>query len=184
MLVVVALGGCGSPTTGAAPAAHADVETCQRQRQALERRLATAERRIEELESESAAAVPVVETVSPEDATSTAEEIRAQYPRDAFERLFADSAKLMKSARMVPVTRDGRVTGIRLFGMRAGSPLTQLGFHNGDELRSVNGYDLTSPEKTLEAYGALRKATELRIELIRQGRPLRLVLEIVDPPTR
>jgi type II secretory pathway component PulC len=179
-MVVVALGGCGAPAPGAAPAAHGEVESCQRERQALEQRLAAAEQRIEELESESAAVTPV----SADADGGTAEEIRIQFPRDKFDALFSDQAALMKSARAVPASRDGQVTGIRLFGMRPGTALTQLGFQNGDELRSVNGYELTSPEKTLEAYAAVRKASELRIEMIRRGRPLRLVLEIVDPPTR
>jgi type II secretory pathway component PulC len=163
------------------PPAHAEIETCRRERAALELRLAATEQRVEELEREAAPNVAVAP--EPEPTASDVETTRVQFPRDKFDALFQDQKQLMRSARIVPVSENGRVIGLRLFGVRAGEAVSQLGFENGDIVQRVNDRDLSSPEEALEAYGAVRKASELRIDMIRRGRPMRLVIEVVDPAT-
>jgi hypothetical protein len=183
-LALLALTGCGAPAQESRAPSRAELDACLRAQQTLERRLAAAEGRIQELEEERDLSPSVVPIDPPDNELGRAEEIRLQFPRVAFETLFHDQAALMKSARVVPALHDGRVTGLRLLAMRAGSPLAQLGFENGDEVRSVNGLELTTPDKALEAYAAVRSAPELRVELMRRGRPLRLILEILEPRTR
>lgn len=178
LLVAALLAGCGTPAAGVPPS-HAELETCRRERAALERRLTSAEARIDELERETDPPEPTTPDPPPDDA----ETVRIQFPKDKFDSLFQDPKRLMQSGRIVPVQNDGHVTGLRIFGVRPGSPLDQLGFRNGDVVRRVNELDVTSPDKALEAYQAVRQATELRIEMLRQGRPFRLVLEVVEPRT-
>jgi general secretion pathway protein C len=179
ILTATAVASCGAPP-GAPPAAHAEVEACRSERAALERRLAAAEERIDELERESVP--PVAAPAAP--APSDAETVRIQFPKEKFDSLFQDPKRLMQSARIVPVAeRDGRVSGLRIFGVRPGAELDQLGFRNGDIVQRVNELEVTTPENALEAYRVVRNAKELRIDMVRQGRPLRLVLEIVDPAT-
>jgi general secretion pathway protein C len=40
---------------------------------------------------------------------------------------------------------------------------------NGDRLQTINGFDMTSPEKALEAYARLRTADHLTIQVNRKG---------------
>jgi general secretion pathway protein C len=46
-------------------------------------------------------------------------------------------------------------------------------------VREINGFDLTSPERALEAYVSLRSATELRVGLLRSGAPVTRTYVIV-----
>jgi general secretion pathway protein C len=64
--------------------------------------------------------------------------------------------------------------GFRLFGIRPDSPLGVAGFLNGDRVDSINGFEVSTPERALEAYARLRTASHLRIALHRGGKPLGL----------
>lgn len=99
--------------------------------------------------------------------------------RQEVDRALEDHSALMRNARVVPVTGvDGRIAGVRLFGAGGGTYLARLGFESGDLLQTINGYDVTSPEKSLEAYSRLRSADELRVGIVRRGIPMTLVYRI------
>jgi general secretion pathway protein C len=89
--------------------------------------------------------------------------------RSVVDKILADQAELMKSARIVPEKKDGKVVGIRMFGIRPDTLLGTLGFQNGDRLETINGFDMASPEKALEAYARLRTANNLNVKLNRRG---------------
>lgn len=84
-----------------------------------------------------------------------------------------DQADLMRSVRVVPAFVNGR-TYPRLFGIRPDSLLGLLGFHDGDYLESINGFDLSTPERALEAYARLRTADRLEARVERGGRNVTL----------
>lgn len=86
---------------------------------------------------------------------------------------------LLQSVRVVPEQMNGKVVGLRLFGIRPASLLGTLGLKNGDRLESINGFDVTNPEKALEAYARLRTAPHLQLRLQRSGRPLEVDLNII-----
>ena len=98
--------------------------------------------------------------------------------RKLLERLLADTTTLATAARIVPSVRDGKADGFRLFAMRPGSVWIRLGFENGDTVQTINGMDMTSPEKALEIYTRLRSATQLYVRIVRRGQPLTLQIEI------
>jgi general secretion pathway protein C len=85
---------------------------------------------------------------------------------------------LLRSVRVVPEQRDGKIVGLRLFGIRPSSLLGSLGLRNGDRLESINGFSVASPEKALEAYARLRSASRLSVHLDRAGRAVDLNLNI------
>lgn len=89
--------------------------------------------------------------------------------RSVVDKILADQAELMRSARIVPEKKDGKVVGIRLFGIRQDTLLGTLGFQNGDRLETINGFDMASPEKALEAYARLRTANNLNVKINRRG---------------
>jgi type II secretory pathway component PulC len=84
----------------------------------------------------------------------------------------------LRSVRVVPETKDGQVLGLRLFGIRPGSALAQIGLQNSDRVDSVNGFPIGTPEQALEAYGHLRTATTFIIALERRGSPVSLTIHI------
>ena len=89
-------------------------------------------------------------------------------------------AELMRSARIVPEQDEhGTITGVRLFGIRPGSLMAALGFENGDALQTINGFDMTSPERSLEAYSRLRSVSDLRVGISRKGSKVFLDYHIV-----
>ncbi|HET9953086.1 MAG TPA: type II secretion system protein GspC [Polyangiaceae bacterium] len=92
--------------------------------------------------------------------------------RQVVDKILENQAELMKSARIVPEQKDGKVVGIRLFGVRPDTLLGTLGLQNGDRLETINGFNMASPEKALEAYARLRAASELNIKVNRRGSPV------------
>lgn len=97
--------------------------------------------------------------------------------RSAVEALISNPAELMK-ARIFPVREGDRVVGMKLLNIKPGSLLGSLGMQSGDQLTSINGYEMNDPQRMLEAYSKLMKADRLTATLIRQGRPVNIDLSI------
>jgi general secretion pathway protein C len=94
--------------------------------------------------------------------------------RGVVDKVLENQAELMRQARIVPETENGKVVGIRLFGVRPDTLLGVLGMENGDRLEKINGFDMTSPEKALEAYARLRTADHLTVSVNRKGQETNL----------
>ncbi|MCK6586111.1 MAG: general secretion pathway protein GspC [Polyangiaceae bacterium] len=86
---------------------------------------------------------------------------------------------MLGRVRAVPQTDgSGKVTGLRLSGIRPGSLLGSLGIENGDQLKSVNGFELADPKTALEAYSRLMKADHLTVSVVRRGQPMNIDVRI------
>lgn len=92
--------------------------------------------------------------------------------RSVVDKILENQAELMRSARIVPEQKDGKVVGVRLFGIRPDTLLGTLGLQNGDRLETLNGFNMASPEKALEAYARLRTASSLNVKVNRRGSPV------------
>jgi general secretion pathway protein C len=100
--------------------------------------------------------------------------------RGLIDKVLANQAALMRSARIVPHEQNGQVEGVKLYGIRRNSLLGKLGLQNGDLLRSINGYDMTSPDSALEAYSRLRSADNLSVSIQRRRKDMSLSYGIVE----
>ena len=89
--------------------------------------------------------------------------------RSVVDRILENTAALMTQVRIVPEKDGDKSTGIRLFGVKPESLLGVLGMENGDKLQTINGFDMTNPEKALEAYARLRTADHLTVSVNRKG---------------
>lgn len=99
--------------------------------------------------------------------------------RAVVDNILENQAQLMRTARIVPEKgADGKTVGIRLFGVRPNTLLGTLGLQNGDRLETINGFEMASPEKALEAYARLRSANKLTIKITRRGQPVTLDFNI------
>jgi general secretion pathway protein C len=98
--------------------------------------------------------------------------------RAVVDNILENQAQLMRTARIVPEQKDGKVVGIRLFGIRPETLLGKLGLQNGDRLEAINGFEMASPEKALEAYARLRTADSLAVKVTRRGAPVTIDFKI------
>lgn len=98
--------------------------------------------------------------------------------RSVIDKILENQAELMKSARIVPEQKDGKVVGVRMFGIRPDTLLGTLGIQNGDRLETLNGFNMASPEKALEAYARLRTASNLNVKVNRRGAPVSIDFHI------
>jgi len=101
-----------------------------------------------------------------------------QVDRAVVDNILENQAQLMRTARIVPEQKDGKVVGIRMFGIRPDTLLGTLGLQNGDRLESINGFEMASPEKALEAYARLRTAEKLTVKVTRRGQPVTIDFKI------
>jgi general secretion pathway protein C len=119
-----------------------------------------------------AAAVVGGATAVPAEISSKIQKVSANefnVDRQVVDKILENQAELMRSARIVPEQENGKVVGIRLFGIRPDTLLGTLGLENGDRLQTINGFDMASPEKALEAYARLRTADHLTVQVNRRG---------------
>jgi type II secretion system protein C len=73
---------------------------------------------------------------------------------------------LATQARIVPAKKEN---GFRILNIRNGSLYQKIGIQNGDVVRSINGIDISSPDKALEAYSRLQSASKISIDIVRRG---------------
>lgn len=91
--------------------------------------------------------------------------------RSVVNDILEKQAELMRYTRLKPVKDGDKVVGLRMSRIRGGTLLDTLGLKNGDQVQSINGFDLTDPQKALEAYGRLRTADRLTLKVVRGGSP-------------
>lgn len=99
--------------------------------------------------------------------------------RQAIDAALEDQTALMRSTRILPVERGGRVVGVQVFGVRTGDLLARLGVESGDVIMRVNEFDIATPDRCLEAYARLRQSDEIKLTVERRGRRVTLRYEIV-----
>jgi general secretion pathway protein C len=91
--------------------------------------------------------------------------------RQLLDKVLSAQAELMRAARVIPYEENGRVVGVKVYGIRRAALLGKLGIQNGDVLRTINGFDLSSPDTALEAYTKLRQMDHFSISMVRRGQP-------------
>ncbi|MCC6214166.1 MAG: hypothetical protein IT376_04820 [Polyangiaceae bacterium] len=96
--------------------------------------------------------------------------------RAAVERLLADPATLAPESKYFAEQVDGKVVGLRLFGVTEGSALHALGVRSGDRLEAIDEAPVTGREAALAGWSKLRSTSVLRLRLLRRGEPV--VVEI------
>jgi general secretion pathway protein C len=101
--------------------------------------------------------------------------VDAQTANDILE----DQAGFMGAVRIVPEQQNGKVVGIRMFGVTPHSLPGLLGIENGDRIEAINGYEISNPENALSAYSSLRRNSDLRVIVNRHGQSLSLHYRIV-----
>lgn len=86
--------------------------------------------------------------------------------------------KVVTELRAVPLVKDGKSLGFRIFNIRPGSVIDRMGLANGDVVQSVNGVALDEPSKALAMLEDLRTADRLTVDLLRKNKPTTLIYDI------
>jgi S1-C subfamily serine protease len=106
------------------------------------------------------------------------DEFHYEIPKSTVDRALANPLDVAKGARVVPGISMGRPEGFKLYAIRPNSIYAALGFANGDLVRAVNGFELTTADKALEIYTKLKDATSLEVEITRRGREETIRIDI------
>ncbi|MGE3673680.1 MAG: type II secretion system protein GspC [Polyangiaceae bacterium] len=104
-------------------------------------------------------------------------ETEFEVDRSVVDKVIAEQSVLMGSVRIAPMGQ-GKGAGIQMTGIRPDTLLGTLGMKSGDQLESINGFDLSSPEVALQAYARLRTADSLKLQLKRGGAPVTIDIRI------
>jgi hypothetical protein len=80
--------------------------------------------------------------------------------------------------RVIPMTENGEMKGLRLFGAGAGSLPASLGLQNGDVLKAVNNTEIKSANVLIGLYGQLDTLNVVELDGTRAGKPLALTLRL------
>jgi general secretion pathway protein C len=97
-------------------------------------------------------------------------ERRYEVQRGTLDAVLGNMSLLARSARIVPEMRNGKSVGFRLFKVKPDGAFAKIGLQNGDVISSINGLEITSPEKALEVYAKLKSASHLNLGLERNGK--------------
>jgi general secretion pathway protein C len=98
--------------------------------------------------------------------------------RDVFDKVLSDASGLSGLARGIAHEENGKVVGMKLYGIRRTALLGRLGVQNGDMIRTVNGFDVaglqSDADASLNALTALRGSNKVTLSVIRRGKPVTL----------
>jgi general secretion pathway protein C len=67
--------------------------------------------------------------------------------------------------------------GMLLRRLKPDSALAKAGLREGDVLKDINGLKLVEPDEAVDAYAKLRNAKRFDIHIVRDGKPMTIVLE-------
>jgi general secretion pathway protein C len=97
------------------------------------------------------------------------DEHRYQIERSTVNNALSNMNDLAMQARIVPSFKNGQPNGFKLFSIRPDSLYAKIGIQNGDVIQRLNGFDMNSPDKALEAYTKLKSANAIDMQVERNG---------------
>jgi len=90
----------------------------------------------------------------------------------------ANPSQMMTDARLRPNVAGGKEEGYALSEIKPGGIYQSLGLQDGDVLLRINEYDISNPEKALQAFTALKGLDRVQIDLIRSGSRMTMTYQI------
>jgi general secretion pathway protein C len=94
------------------------------------------------------------------------------------QQAIANPAQIMTDARLRPNSAGGREEGFTLSEVKPGGIYQSLGLQDGDVLLRINEYDISNPERALQAFTALKGLDRVQIDLIRSGAKMTMTYQI------
>lgn len=94
--------------------------------------------------------------------------------RALIDKVLANPMSVARGARVVPSIKDGKANGFKLYAIRPSSVFAKIGLRNGDTINSINGFELTTPDKALEVYTKVKESSNLSVSVTRRGATVNL----------
>ncbi|MBS2029049.1 MAG: general secretion pathway protein GspC [Deltaproteobacteria bacterium] len=107
-------------------------------------------------------------------------ENKYQVQKSELDKTLSNLNDVAMQARIVPAFKDGVATGFKLFSIRPDSIYSKIGVQNGDVIRRINGFEINSPDKALEAYAKLKDSSHIEIEIDRNGSTVNKQYDVVQ----
>jgi general secretion pathway protein C len=103
---------------------------------------------------------------------------RYKIPRATLDHSVGNMTQLLTQIRAIPNIQNGKTNGFALSEIEPGSVFDEMGLQEGDVLRSVNGQQMTDPTQAMQMMNALRSASQITIQVLREGHPTTLTYQI------
>jgi general secretion pathway protein C len=103
---------------------------------------------------------------------------RYKIPRETLDHSIGNLSQIFTQIRAVPNIQNGRTNGFALSEIEPGSVFDEMGLEEGDVLRTVNGQTITDPTQAMQMMTTLRNATQISIQVLRDGHPTTLTYQI------
>ena len=94
------------------------------------------------------------------------------------QQAIANPAQMMTDARLRPNLANGKEEGFVLSEVKPGGIYQSLGLQDGDVLLRINEYDISNPERALQAFTALKGMERVQIDLVRAGSRMTMTYQI------
>ncbi len=94
------------------------------------------------------------------------------------QQAISNPGQMMTDARLRPNIVNGKEEGFILSEVKSGGIYHSLGLQNGDVLLRINEYDISNPERALQAFTALKGLERVQIDLIRGGSKMTMTYQI------
>lgn len=83
------------------------------------------------------------------------------------EEVLARLSEVAMEGRWIPFFENGKISGFKLAQAVPNSAFEKIGLKSGDVIKSVNGYDISSPDKMLDVFTKLRDARDVNVDVLR-----------------
>jgi general secretion pathway protein C len=103
---------------------------------------------------------------------------RYKIPRETLDHSIGNLTELLTQIRAIPNIQNGKTNGFALSEIEPGSVFDEMGLQEGDVLRSVNGQQMTDAGQAMQMMSALRSASQISIQVLRDGHPTTLTYQI------
>ena len=94
------------------------------------------------------------------------------------QQAIANPGQMMTDARLKPNIVNGKEEGFVLNEVKQGGVYQSLGLQDGDVLLRINEYDISNPERALQAFTALKGMERVQVDLIRSGSRMTMTYQI------
>jgi general secretion pathway protein C len=102
--------------------------------------------------------------------------IHLSYPEAASE--LGDVDRILREVELSPVKRLGQPAGFRVSSILPGSILSRMGLHNGDIVKRLDQWEITSPEQAAEFLQRISHGGQLTLTVNKRRRTRHIILNI------
>ncbi len=121
---------------------------------------------------------PSSESGDPAGAIKKISDTEYSLDRATLDAVLGAESQLLSGVRMTPVRSGDRVTALKLGVVRQDSRVHELGLRTRDELQTMNGITLSSPEQLFQAYESTKAASRVQLRVQRAGAPVTITYQI------